>query len=144
MRDELLNENLFFGLDHARIKIAHWADDYNELVRTQLWAISPRRLMPLTSPQHAIGCATRTPFRRSHIALAPYFRNARVAAVSFGGHASSNFLQNPLKIKDNSDRILDSLSHVYLSSLQLRGVFGFDAVEQRDCWGFLDNSNIPS
>jgi transposase InsO family protein len=30
MRDELLNESLFFGLDHARIRIADWADDYNE------------------------------------------------------------------------------------------------------------------
>ena len=29
MRDELLNETLFFGLDHARTKIAVWADDYN-------------------------------------------------------------------------------------------------------------------
>ena len=29
MRDELLNETLFFGLDHARAKIANWADDYN-------------------------------------------------------------------------------------------------------------------
>jgi putative transposase len=29
MRDELLNETLFFGLDHARIKIARWIDDYN-------------------------------------------------------------------------------------------------------------------
>ena len=27
MRDELLNETLFFGLDHARIRIAAWADD---------------------------------------------------------------------------------------------------------------------
>src|ERR1700710_545273 len=27
--DELLNETLFFGLDHARTKIANWADDYN-------------------------------------------------------------------------------------------------------------------
>jgi hypothetical protein len=30
MRDELLNESLFFGLDHARIKIAGWVNDYNE------------------------------------------------------------------------------------------------------------------
>jgi putative transposase len=30
MRDELLNESLFFGLDHARSKISAWADDYNE------------------------------------------------------------------------------------------------------------------
>ena len=29
MRDELLNETLFFGLDHARAKIATWANDYN-------------------------------------------------------------------------------------------------------------------
>jgi putative transposase len=29
MRDELLNETLFFNLDHARHKLAAWADDYN-------------------------------------------------------------------------------------------------------------------
>jgi putative transposase len=30
MRDELLNETLFFGLDHARSAIASWVADYNE------------------------------------------------------------------------------------------------------------------
>lgn len=29
MRDELLNESLFFGLDHARSAIAEWADHYD-------------------------------------------------------------------------------------------------------------------
>ncbi|KCZ97678.1 transposase [Hyphomonas polymorpha PS728] len=29
MRDELLNESLFFSLDHARQKVAAWALDYN-------------------------------------------------------------------------------------------------------------------
>jgi hypothetical protein len=29
MRDELLNESLFFGLDHARELIASWVEDYN-------------------------------------------------------------------------------------------------------------------
>jgi hypothetical protein len=29
MRDELLNETLFMSLDHARIAIAAWAEDYN-------------------------------------------------------------------------------------------------------------------
>ncbi len=29
MRDELLSESLFFGLDHARSAVAEWADDYN-------------------------------------------------------------------------------------------------------------------
>ena len=30
MRDELLNETLFFGLDHARTTIAQWRNDFNE------------------------------------------------------------------------------------------------------------------
>ena len=30
MRDELLNESLFFGLDHARTKITDWVNDYNQ------------------------------------------------------------------------------------------------------------------
>ena len=29
MRDELLNESLFFGLDHARSAIADWVEDFN-------------------------------------------------------------------------------------------------------------------
>lgn len=29
MRDELLNETLFLSLEHARVVIAAWADDYN-------------------------------------------------------------------------------------------------------------------
>jgi len=30
MRDELLNETLFFDLDHARAAIARWVDDFNQ------------------------------------------------------------------------------------------------------------------
>jgi hypothetical protein len=30
MRDELLNETLFMGLDHARTSIAAWVADYNQ------------------------------------------------------------------------------------------------------------------
>ena len=29
MRDELLNEGLFKGLDHARMLLARWVEDYN-------------------------------------------------------------------------------------------------------------------
>lgn len=29
MRDELLNESLFFGIDHGRNAIAEWVQDYN-------------------------------------------------------------------------------------------------------------------
>ena len=38
MRDELLNETLFFGLDHAQARIAAWADDYNSNARIPRWA----------------------------------------------------------------------------------------------------------
>jgi putative transposase len=29
LTDELLNESLFFGIDHARCAIAEWRDDFN-------------------------------------------------------------------------------------------------------------------
>jgi transposase InsO family protein len=45
MRDELLNESLFFSLDHAREKLAAWAADYND-----------RR------PHSSIGCQCRVNF----------------------------------------------------------------------------------
>ena len=30
MRDELLNETLFLSLDHVRVVISAWAEDYNQ------------------------------------------------------------------------------------------------------------------
>jgi putative transposase len=60
MRDELLNETLFFGLDHARQAIGAWADDYNaERPHSSLGYQNPRRT-PRHSPQQAHGCATPT------------------------------------------------------------------------------------
>lgn len=59
MRDELLNVTLFFSLDHARTKIAGWAEDYTSSVRIRCWAISLRRpTPPKTLPQRSIGYAT--------------------------------------------------------------------------------------
>ena len=49
LRDELLNETLFFGLDHAR-----------SVLRTRRSAIKPPRRMPPTSPQRVIAGATPT------------------------------------------------------------------------------------
>ncbi len=60
MRDELLNETMFLGLDHAREKIANWISDYNHKRPIRRSPIKPRRPMPQISPQHAIGCATPT------------------------------------------------------------------------------------
>lgn len=33
MRDELLNETLFLSMDHARVQIAAWVEDYNVSIR---------------------------------------------------------------------------------------------------------------
>ena len=61
MRDELLNESLFLGLDHARARVADWVTGTTTIGgRIPPWAISPRRSMPPISPQHAIGCVTLT------------------------------------------------------------------------------------
>ena len=60
MRDELLNETLFFGLDHARTKIAIWVDDYNsQRPHSSLGYLTPAAYAA-ASPQRAIGCATPT------------------------------------------------------------------------------------
>ena len=48
MRDELLNERLFFSLDHAREKLAAWAADYNTRRPHSSIGYRPRRPMPRT------------------------------------------------------------------------------------------------
>ena len=53
MRDELLNESLFFGLDHARSAIAEWADDYNHFRPHSSLGYQTRQTMPGLSPQPA-------------------------------------------------------------------------------------------
>lgn len=30
MRDELLNETLFLSMDHARVQVAAWVEDFNQ------------------------------------------------------------------------------------------------------------------
>ena len=49
MRDELLNESLFFGFDHARSAIAEWVQDYNT-ARPHA-SLGRRRHSPGSSPQ---------------------------------------------------------------------------------------------
>jgi putative transposase len=48
MRDELLNESLFFSLDHARQKLAAWADDDNTSGLIPRSAIKDLRPTPRT------------------------------------------------------------------------------------------------
>jgi len=54
MRDELLNESLFFGLDHARSAIAEWVENFNTTRPHFSLAIKPRWLLPGFSPQPPI------------------------------------------------------------------------------------------
>jgi putative transposase len=58
MRDELLNETLFFGLDHARAKIVAWVSDYNH-----------RR------PHSSLGYATPAEYAANLIATGDRLRN---------------------------------------------------------------------
>jgi Integrase core domain len=64
MRNELLNETIFYDLDHARSALARWTAGYNQKRPTQPSVISPRRPSRETSPQRAIGCADRPLLRR--------------------------------------------------------------------------------
>jgi transposase InsO family protein len=63
MRDELLNETLFFDLAHARAVIAHWLGDYNE-----------RR------PHSALGYRTPAAFAANLIATGDRLRNPTSSA----------------------------------------------------------------
>ncbi|MGY4167789.1 transposase InsO family protein [Bradyrhizobium sp. USDA 4529] len=60
MRDELLNETLFFGLDDARAKLAVWVADYNGERPIPRCNTSRPRPTPPLSPQRTLGCATPT------------------------------------------------------------------------------------
>lgn len=52
MRDELLNESLFFGLEHARNTIAEWIEDYN--------TVRPHSSLGYLSPAACARTATAT------------------------------------------------------------------------------------
>ena len=58
MRDELLNETLFFGLDHAKAKIGAWANDYNH-----------------ERPHSSLGYATPTEYAANLAATGDRLRN---------------------------------------------------------------------
>jgi transposase InsO family protein len=60
LRDELLNETLFFSLDHARSVPRAGSPTSTPAGRTQRSVIKPRPPMPPTSPQRMIAGATPT------------------------------------------------------------------------------------
>ena len=52
--DELLNETLFFGLDHTRSVVAAWVADYNAARPRSALGYQTPEALPLNSPQWAI------------------------------------------------------------------------------------------
>jgi putative transposase len=68
MRDELLNETLFLSLEHARSRIAEWADDYNR--QRPHSALSYRTPAAYAASLTATCDRLRNPdqLRRSHVA----------------------------------------------------------------------------
>lgn len=68
MRDELLNETLFFGLDHARSAVARWVADYNHTRPHSAWGYQAPAIC--AAQLTAMGDRLRTPdpLRRSPIA----------------------------------------------------------------------------
>jgi len=73
MRDELLNETLFLGLDHARTRIADWADDYKG-----------RR------PHSALGYLTPTAYAANLTATVDRLRNPDQLRRSHVAHPAPN------------------------------------------------------
>lgn len=69
MRDELLNESLFFSLDHARQKLAAWTADYNT-----------------TRPHSAIGYQTLRPTPRTSTQQADPLRNGKLHGSACCSH----------------------------------------------------------
>ena len=85
MRDELLNESLFLGLDHARSKITNWVDDYNQRrPHSALGYLTPAAYAANLS---ATCDRLRNPdqLRRSHVAPpAPHGVKTAEALIAFG------------------------------------------------------------
>ena len=58
MRDELLNESLFFGLDHAREIIEEWRSDYNlNRPHTSLDGLTPTEFAARSAMDHNVNRA---------------------------------------------------------------------------------------
>jgi putative transposase len=85
MRDELLNESLFIGLDHARTKIMNWVDDCNQ--RRPHSALGYLTPVAYAANLSATRDRLRNPdqLRRSHVAPpAPHGVKPAEALIAFG------------------------------------------------------------
>jgi len=85
MRDELLNETLFLGLDHAREKIAAWVDDYNNRRPHSALAYLTPAAYAASLPATCDRLRNPNPLRRSHVAhIAPHGVKPAEAPIATG------------------------------------------------------------
>jgi transposase InsO family protein len=68
MRDELLNETLFLGLDHAREKVTAWVDDYNNRRPHSALAYQTPAAYAASLPATCHRLRNTDQLRRSHVA----------------------------------------------------------------------------
>lgn len=68
MRDELLNETLFRGLDHAREKVVAWVDDYNNRRPHSALAYQTPAAYAASLPATCDRLRNPDQLRRSHVA----------------------------------------------------------------------------
>jgi putative transposase len=85
MRDELLNETLFFGLDHARSAVARWVADYNDTRPHSALGYQPPAIY--AAQLAAMGDRLRNPdpLRRSPIAPSALTRQSQPRTLTSPG-----------------------------------------------------------
>ncbi len=85
MRDELLNETLFLGLDHAREKIAAWVDDYNHRRPHSALAYLTPAAYAASLPATCNRLRNPDQLRQSHVAhIAPHGVKLHGAPIAAG------------------------------------------------------------
>jgi putative transposase len=85
MRDELLNESLFFGLDHARSRISAWADDYNHQRPHSSLGYVPPAVYAANLTATCDRLRNPDQLRRSHVALPAPKGVKQTAALTANG-----------------------------------------------------------
>jgi putative transposase len=106
MRDELLNESLFFGLDHARAKTPAWVDDYNQC--HPLSALGYQTWTAYTANLNAMADQLRNPdqIRRSAIAPpAPAGAQSAETLIATGSRFSGRSTPNEFATRSRSDHM---------------------------------------
>ena len=123
MRDELLNESLFFGLDHARSAIAEWADDYNPF--------RPHSSLGYQTPADVAGTIAATGYNAAQdesFAFPPFAHTA------------------PLGVFKTAEALLCSFASSLIMTLSFpalrRKARMLEAVEQRRRQGILTTAGI--